>query len=210
MTAAYHIANLQRYLALIVCGSVGLWAFALLSCLVLSVLSRPSQLLTTEVESATGNRLQRFAPSLAAVAPQSADQLSRHTTIGKLLHTLSSAAAATDSTAQGSYQNRIFSAALSTELHNTSVATSSHLCSWLRNDLPPTTISPQQTVFLAGLLTNNEALMPHYILQLLEFASAMPAGSLFVSIYESGSTDRTGDPMTHMHPVTHTHDTDHH
>ena len=49
-----------------------------------------------------------------------------------------------------------------------------------------------QRVLVAGLLTNAEALMPHFLLQLLEFASSMPAGHVFISVYESGSTDKTG------------------
>ena len=81
---------------------------------------------------------------------------------------------------------------------NASAAEASHLCYWLKNDVTPSALP--QKILLAGLLTNTEALMPHYILQLLEFvASALP-GSTFVSVYESGSTDRTGKTARHAEP----------
>ena len=197
MTTAYQVARLKGYLAFTICLSVGLWAVASLSCAVVSSSTRPSQSLTTELYPATRGTLSKFLPSLTAVvAPQSADH---HATLGNLLHTLNSAAAATKRNDHSLHQNVTFGAALKTELHayGGSVKSSHQLCHWLRNDLPITSISPQRTVFLAGLLTNNEALMPHYILQLLEFASVMPAASLFVSVYESGSTDKTGDPILH-------------
>ena len=49
-----------------------------------------------------------------------------------------------------------------------------------------------QRVLLASNLHNNEELLPHFILQLLQFIVSLPAGSSYVSIYESGSTDQTG------------------
>lgn len=72
-----------------------------------------------------------------------------------------------------------------------SAATDLQLCDWLKEDVMPS--ARPQKVFVAGLLTNTEALMPHYVLQLLEFSVSLPTGSIFVSIYESGSTDSTGD-----------------
>lgn len=47
-------------------------------------------------------------------------------------------------------------------------------------------------MFLASNLHNNEDLLPHYILQLLQLIVSLPVGSSYVSIYESGSTDQTG------------------
>lgn len=49
-----------------------------------------------------------------------------------------------------------------------------------------------QRILLASNLHNNEELLPHYILQLLQLIVNLPAGSSYVSIYESGSTDQTG------------------
>lgn len=50
-----------------------------------------------------------------------------------------------------------------------------------------------QRVFLASNLHNNEELLPHYFLQLLSLIVSLPVGSSYVSIYESGSTDQTGE-----------------
>ena len=47
-------------------------------------------------------------------------------------------------------------------------------------------------LLLAANMHNNEDLLPHFTLQLLEFLSSVPDGSVFVSIYESDSTDSTG------------------
>lgn len=52
-----------------------------------------------------------------------------------------------------------------------------------------------QKLFLASNLHNNEDLLPHYILQLLQLIVRLPLGSCYVSIYESGSTDQTGAPL---------------
>ena len=41
-------------------------------------------------------------------------------------------------------------------------------------------------------LHDSGALMPHYTLQLLALLAALPRGSAFLSVYESGSTDDTG------------------
>ena len=46
--------------------------------------------------------------------------------------------------------------------------------------------------FIASNLHNNEKLLPHFTLQLLGLLQQLPKGSTYVSIYESGSTDRTG------------------
>lgn len=50
-----------------------------------------------------------------------------------------------------------------------------------------------QKYLLAADMHNNEALLPHFMAQLLHFLSVMPQGSVFVSLYESGSTDSTGN-----------------
>lgn len=56
-----------------------------------------------------------------------------------------------------------------------------------------------QRVFLASNLHNNEDLLPHYILQLLQLIVSLPVGSSYVSIYESGSTDQTGGDLQRAH-----------
>ncbi len=66
-----------------------------------------------------------------------------------------------------------------------------------------------QRVLLASNLHNNEDLLPHYILQLLQLIVSLPVGSSYVSIYESGSTDQTGQnlqkslPLRYMPPAVH-------
>ena len=47
-------------------------------------------------------------------------------------------------------------------------------------------------VLLAANMHNNEDLLPHFTLQMLDLLSKLPLGSAFLSIYESGSTDSTG------------------
>ncbi|DBA84575.1 TPA: hypothetical protein ACH3X2_006155 [Trebouxia sp. C0005] len=79
---------------------------------------------------------------------------------------------------------------VTTDLATSSAATHLQLCHWLTEDIMPSA-RPQKS-FVAGLLTNTEALMPHYVLQLLQFSISLPSGSIFVSMYESGSTDSTG------------------
>ena len=51
---------------------------------------------------------------------------------------------------------------------------------------------PGLRLLLANNLHNNEALMPHYISQMLRLLALLPPGSAYVSIYESGSKDQTG------------------
>ena len=79
---------------------------------------------------------------------------------------------------------------LSSALSNAFNLPAAQLCHWLEDDV--TTVNIQQRVLVAGLLTNTEALMPHYVFQLMKYAAAMPPGTVFVSLYESGSTDLTG------------------
>lgn len=49
-----------------------------------------------------------------------------------------------------------------------------------------------EKVLIAANLHNSVALMPHYSLQLLALLAVRPPGSVFLSIYESGSSDATG------------------
>ena len=53
---------------------------------------------------------------------------------------------------------------------------------------------PYRKLLLASNLKDNSLLLPFYILQLLiTVGGALPEASTFVSIYESGSTDTTGE-----------------
>ena len=56
--------------------------------------------------------------------------------------------------------------------------------------LPP--IPAGDKLLIASNLHNNEELLPHYILQLLGLLVQLPEGTAYVSIYESGSTDKSG------------------
>lgn len=47
-------------------------------------------------------------------------------------------------------------------------------------------------ILVAANMHNNEDLLPHFTLQMLELLLSHPSGSAFLSIYESGSTDSTG------------------
>ncbi len=51
--------------------------------------------------------------------------------------------------------------------------------------------APRQ-VLLAANLRDAEALLPHFILQLLQLLAVLPRDAAFLSIYESGSSDATG------------------
>lgn len=46
---------------------------------------------------------------------------------------------------------------------------------------------------LAANFRNNEGLLPHVIVQLWHLLAILPQGSVFVSVYESGSEDSTGN-----------------
>ena len=55
---------------------------------------------------------------------------------------------------------------------------------------------PYRKLLVASNLKDNSLLLPQYILQLLiTVGGALSEASTFVSIYESGSTDSTGEPM---------------
>ena len=49
---------------------------------------------------------------------------------------------------------------------------------------------------MAANLKDNEELMPHFILQLLLSVAAMQRDAVFISMYESGSTDLTCAPSS--------------
>ena len=65
------------------------------------------------------------------------------------------------------------------------------MCNW-DSTLSLTPFHESNTVLLAANMHNNEELLPHFTLQLLDLLSSVPDNSAFVSIYESGSTDSTG------------------
>lgn len=49
---------------------------------------------------------------------------------------------------------------------------------------------------IAANLKDNEAVLPHLIVQLWHTVSLLPRGSVFVSIYEDQSSDGTGETTT--------------
>ena len=55
-------------------------------------------------------------------------------------------------------------------------------------------MSATKRVLLAANMHDNEELLPHYVAQLIHVLALLPPGSAFLSIYESGSTDATGQP----------------
>ena len=66
-------------------------------------------------------------------------------------------------------------------------------CPWdasLESDLP---LLKGQKYLIAANFRDNEDLLPHLIVQLWHLLAILPQGSAFVSIYESGSTDSTGE-----------------
>lgn len=65
-------------------------------------------------------------------------------------------------------------------------------CTWDQT-LPVDTPVVQGRVLLAANMHNNEDLLPHFTLQLLQLLIVLPQGSAFVSIYESDSKDNTGE-----------------
>ena len=64
-------------------------------------------------------------------------------------------------------------------------------CGW-DSSLPLKIFNKNQKVLLAANMHNNEDLLPHFTLQILHFLTSVPFGSSFLSIYESGSIDSTG------------------
>lgn len=201
MIAIPAAATLRRKLGLIVLACIGLWVCAFLSCALSPFSSRPSNLLTNP---ATYTNLLELAPSLAALDLHGFDESKRQdtgNTVQHLLQTLTAAAGASTHS-RSVFHNVTATTRFRSAIHDASANAATQLCHWLKDDIPAALISPQQSVLIAGLLTSNEPLMPHYILQLLRLVVAKPADSLFVSIYESGSTDKTGKtaalPTLHM------------
>lgn len=194
MIAIPAAAVLRRHLGLVVLSCLGLWVLAFLACALIPFSTSPSLLLT---DPAADTNLLVLAPSLSALDLHKRDQnWHRDTgnTVQHLLYTLAAAAISAEApiNSRNVHQNATTDARLRAALQHPSNNAPAKLCQWLKGDVPAASTSPQQSVLLAGLLTSNEALMPHYILQLLEFVAAKPADSVFVSLYESGSTDRTG------------------
>ena len=191
MIAISAAAALTRKLGLVVLACIGLWVCAFLSCALSPFSSRPSNLLT---DPATYTNLLELAPSLAALDLHEIDRIKHQdtgNTVQHLLQTLTAAAGASTHNRSGLH-NVTATTRFRSAIHDASANAPTQLCHWLKDDIPAAFISPQQPVLIAGLLTSNEPLMPHYILQLLRLVVAKPADSLFVSIYESGSTDKTG------------------
>ena len=191
MIAVPAAAALRRKLWLVVLSCIGLWVCAFFSCALVPFSSRPSNLLT---DPATHTNLLELVPSLTALNLHKSDRFWRHdtgNTVQHLLQTLT-AAAGVSTNSRSVLHNVTANSRLRRALHDTSANAPTQLCHWLKDDIPAASVSPQQTVLIAGLLTSNEPLMPHYILQLLHFVVAKRAQSLFISIYESGSTDETG------------------
>lgn len=46
---------------------------------------------------------------------------------------------------------------------------------------------------MAANMHNNEEVLPHFILQLIHLFAVLPPETAFLSVYESGSTDSTGE-----------------
>lgn len=194
MIAIPAAAVLRRHLGLVVLSCLGLWVLAFLACVLIPFSTRRAFLHT---DPATDANLLDLVPSISALDLHKRDQnWHRDTgnTVQHLLHTLAAAAVSAEAStnSRNAHQNATANARIRAALPYPSDIAPAKLCQWLKNDVPAPSTSPQQSVLLAGLLTSNEALMPHYILQLLEYVAAKPAESVFVSIFESGSTDRTG------------------
>lgn len=66
-------------------------------------------------------------------------------------------------------------------------------CSSMQDLSLPTDV-PYKRVLIVSNLKDNAALLPHYMLQLLLAVGSLPEKSVFISIYESGSSDASGRP----------------
>ena len=172
------LTNIRHSLLLSVVLTTLLWLCVLILCS-LGDHDQHLQLVTSNSDLFGRSNISQLVPSFynfdSREAQDRHEELGVGDTLQHLLHALTSVAAVSE---------------LKAVLAGASGASTSQLCHWLKNDV--TKPKGQQKVLVAGLLSNTEALMPHYILQLLEFAASMPAGSVFVSIYESGSKDNTG------------------
>ena len=181
------------YTLLILVVGLCLWICILVACTVTPPSTRPEKLdKVTPNQATTSSVLQLFLP---LQSPEFQDRTAYQQpdagdTVKHLWRVLTSAA---EVAAQGNGSHSILPQLLevTANLAISSAATHLQLCDWLKEDIMPS--ARPQKVFVAGLLTNTEALMPHYVLQLLKFSVSLPSGSIFVSMYESGSTDSTGD-----------------
>ncbi len=174
-----------------------LWICILVACTVTPPSIRPDKFdKVTPYQSIASSALQLFLPlqSLEFQDRTAHQQLDAGDTV-KHLWRLISSAAKDAAKRNGSHNTLPRLLEVTANLATSSAATDLQLCDWLKEDVMPS--ARPQKVFVAGLLTNTEALMPHYVLQLLEFSVSLPTGSIFVSIYESGSTDSTGDRSCH-------------
>ena len=53
-------------------------------------------------------------------------------------------------------------------------------------------------IFIAANFKDNEHVMPHLLVQLWHTIALLPEGAVFVSIYESSSSDQTGKPSEYL------------
>ncbi len=174
-----------------------LWISILVACTVTPPSIRPDKPdKVTSHQSSASSALQLFLPlqsfglqDRTAHQPPDAGDTVKH------LWRLITSAAKDAANRNGSHSTLPQSLEVTANLATSPAATDLQLCDRLKEDVMPS--ARPQNVFVAGLLTNTEALMPHYVLQLLEFSISLPTGSIFVSVYESGSTDSTGDRSCH-------------
>ena len=76
-------------------------------------------------------------------------------------------------------------------------------CSYLADETQPSafnnTAVAKQQHFVAANMKDNEAVMPHFIYQLMQLVLAAPTPTTyFVSVYESGSRDKTGTHQANL------------
>ena len=184
---------LSQALALSLCLTFCLWLYVAART---PFSFRLTQDVNLEPVSTTASDLSQIVPLFRALGVQQVhEELERNQTLQHLRHALSrtakpTAAAEIAATAADNADSLHEATHITSAVADAFNITSTQLCHWLEDDV--TLFNTQQRVLVAGLLTNTEALMPHYVLQLLKYATAMPPGGVFVTMYESGSTDLTG------------------
>lgn len=75
--------------------------------------------------------------------------------------------------------------------HHSNTANDTLLPACARDSSLPPLAAATDRYLLAANLHNSRAVLPNFIVQLSLLASQLPPGALFVSVYESGSTDRS-------------------
>ncbi len=180
---------------------IGLWICMLVACTVTSPSPQPDELDKVTPNQSIASSVLQLLPALQSLDLQDRiayQQGDAGDTVKHLWSVVTSAAAGA-AKANGSRRALPRLIDVTANLATSFAATHSQLCHWLKEDITPS-VRPQK-VFVAGLMTNTEALMPHYILQLLELSVSLPSGSIFLSVYESGSTDSTGEWSHFMRSV---------